>query len=126
MPALASSGLTLPGGELVDFSGRHALLDVNRPARRNRAAVRQQLARVVEQDDAVAEQAPSLLGVTGDGAGRVTVVAVSRRTRGLVRAHRWPRGQFAAARTGRAEDRGAPGSALISAAMAGWRRIRSR
>jgi hypothetical protein len=47
---------------------------------RNRATVGQELARVVEEDDAVAQQAPPLLGVEGDDVGRVTVRAVSWRT----------------------------------------------
>jgi hypothetical protein len=61
-------------------SGGDGLLDVNLPVWRNRATVGQELARVVEEDDSVAEQAPPLLGVEGDGAGRVTVRAVSWRT----------------------------------------------
>jgi hypothetical protein len=52
--------------------------------RRNRATVGQEFASVVEEDDAVAQEAPPLLGVEGDGAGRVTVRPVSWRTRGLV------------------------------------------
>jgi hypothetical protein len=42
----------------------------------DRAAVGQELAGVVEDDDAVAQQAPSLPGVAGDGAGRVTAGSV--------------------------------------------------
>jgi hypothetical protein len=83
--------IRLSGGRELTLSGGGVLLGANRPARRNRVAVRQQLTRVVEQDDAVAEQAPPLLGVTGDGASRVPVMAVSGRTRGLVRAHGLPR-----------------------------------
>src|SRR6516164_8629381 len=37
------------------------------PVRGDRAAVGQELAGVVEDDDAVAQQAPSLPGVAGDG-----------------------------------------------------------
>jgi hypothetical protein len=44
---------------------------------RNRATVGQELARVVEEDDAVTQQAPPLLGVGGDYVGRVTIRAVS-------------------------------------------------
>jgi len=47
---------------------------------RNRATVGQEFARVVEDDDAVAQQAPPLLGAEGDDVGRVTVRAVSCRT----------------------------------------------
>ena len=54
-------------------SGGDRPLEVNQLVWRNRAAVGQELAGVVEDDDAVAQQAPPLLGVEGDGAGRVTV-----------------------------------------------------
>ena len=50
--------------------------------RRNDPAPGQDLAQVVEHDHAVAEQAPSLLGVRSHGAGGGTVRAVSRRARG--------------------------------------------
>jgi len=58
-------------------SGGNGSSDVNQLMWRNRATVGQQLARVVEADDAVAQQAPPLLGVEGDDVGRVTVRAVS-------------------------------------------------
>jgi hypothetical protein len=63
----------------VFASGGDRLLEVNQLVWKNCAAVGQELARVVEDDDAVAQQAPPLLGVEGDGAGRVTVRAVSWR-----------------------------------------------
>ena len=58
-------------------SGGDGLLDVDQPAWTNRPTIGQEFARVVEDDDAVAQQAPSLLGVEGDGAGRVSVGTVS-------------------------------------------------
>jgi len=57
---------------------------MNQLVGRNRTAVGQELARVVEEDDAVAQQAPPLLGAEGDDVGRVTVRAVSWRTWGLM------------------------------------------
>jgi hypothetical protein len=57
---------------------------VGRVVRRNYPAAGQDLAHVVEHDDAVAKQAPPLLGVEGDGVGGVAVRAVGRGTRGLV------------------------------------------
>src|SRR5579872_392591 len=88
----------------------------------NRAAIRQELAGVLEDDDTVAELAPALFGSEGDRTGRVAVRPVGGRTCGLVGAHRWPPAQLAAAMTGR---RG-PDVALASAATAGWRRILAR
>jgi hypothetical protein len=44
--------------------------------RRNHATIGQELARVVEDDDVVAQQAPPMLGVEGDGMRRATVRAV--------------------------------------------------
>jgi len=58
-------------------SGGDGLLDVDQPAWTNRPTIGQEFARVVEDDDAVAQQAPSLFGVEGDGVGRVTVGTVS-------------------------------------------------
>jgi hypothetical protein len=57
-------------------SGGDGLLEVDQPAWRNRLTIGQEFAGVVEDDDAVAQQAPPLLGVEGDGAGRVTVRTV--------------------------------------------------
>jgi len=52
--------------------------DAGRAVRRNHAAARKDLAHVVEHDHSVAQQAPSLLGVAGDSAGRVAVTVVGR------------------------------------------------
>ena len=73
-------------------SGGNGPSGVNQPVRGNRATVGQELARVVEEDDAVAQQAPPLLGMEGDDPGRVTVRAVSWRTWGLMWAHFSPLG----------------------------------
>lgn len=51
------------------------------------ATVRQQLAGVLENDHAVAEKAPSLLGVAGDDAGGVMIDRVGAWTGGLVLTH---------------------------------------
>jgi hypothetical protein len=51
------------------------------------ASVGEEFAGVLEDDDAVAEEAPSLLGVAGDDPGGVPVDCVSTRTGGLVLAH---------------------------------------
>jgi hypothetical protein len=72
------------------ISGRDGPPDAGRVAWRDGAAVGQEPAGVVEEDDAVAQQAPPLLGVEGDGVGRVTVRAVSWRARGPVRTHGEP------------------------------------
>jgi hypothetical protein len=74
--SISGTQLTLSGGDRAPDAGRAVW--------RNGAAIWQELAGVVEEDDAVAQQAPPLLGVEGDGAGRVTVRAVSWRARGLV------------------------------------------
>jgi hypothetical protein len=52
--------------------------------RGNRPAAGKDLAHVVEHDHSVAQQAPSLLGVKGDGAGGIAVPVVSRGAQGLV------------------------------------------
>lgn len=51
------------------------------------APVGQKLAGVVEEDDAVAQQAPSLLGVAGDRVGRLAVQRVSGRAVRFVMTH---------------------------------------
>jgi len=56
--------------------------------RLDRTPVRQQLPGVLEDDHAVAEQIPTLLGVRSDDSGRVMVDGVARRALWLVRAHR--------------------------------------
>jgi len=58
--------------------------------RRDDLAVREQLAGVVEEDDAVAQKAPALFGVARDDARCVTVLCVSPGTRWEVPAHRVP------------------------------------
>jgi hypothetical protein len=57
------------------------------PVRFDGAAVGQQLARVLEEDDAVAEQAPSLFREGRDDMGCVPVGRVCARAGGLVLAH---------------------------------------
>jgi hypothetical protein len=52
--------------------------------RLDRSAVRQQFAGVLEDDDAVAEEAPALLGVARNRAGGFVVSRVSARTGGVV------------------------------------------
>ena len=52
------------------------------------AAIRQDLTVVFKDDDAVAQEAPSLLGEAGDDACGVVVVGISRGAGRLVRAHR--------------------------------------
>jgi hypothetical protein len=61
----------------LSYSRREAQQDAGRAVRGDCAAVGQELAGVIEQHDAVAQQAPPLLGVEGDGAGRVTVRVAS-------------------------------------------------
>ena len=85
MPAGSLRGLVLACDDLDAeyqrlLSGGNGLSDVNQPVWRNRTTIGQELARVVEDDDAVAQQVPPLLGVEGDDVGRVTVSAVSCRT----------------------------------------------
>jgi hypothetical protein len=57
--------------------------------RLHRAAVGQQLAGVLENDDAVAEKAPTLLWVAGDNSGGLVVNGVRTRTGGKVLAVHW-------------------------------------
>jgi hypothetical protein len=54
---------------------------------RDSTAVWQELAGVVEYDDAIAQQAPPLLGVRGDGASRCPVRAVRWDASGPMRTH---------------------------------------
>src|SRR5262249_917721 len=65
-----------PGG-----SSRDGQPDVGGVARRNHPAAGKDLAHVVEHDHSVAQQAPSLLGMRRDSAGRVAVSVVSRGAR---------------------------------------------
>jgi hypothetical protein len=85
-------GIELSGSASELLSGCNGPSDVNQSVWRNRATVGQELARVVEEDDAVAQQAPPLLGVEGDHVGRVTVRTVSWGTGGLVLTHFSPLG----------------------------------
>jgi hypothetical protein len=55
--------------------------------RRDYAAVGEQLAGVFEYDNAIAEQAPALLGMAGDRVGGITVRRVRGGTTRFVRAH---------------------------------------
>ena len=48
------------------------------------ASIRHQFAGVLENDHAVAEQAPTLLGVTGNDAGRFVIRRIGARTGGVV------------------------------------------
>jgi hypothetical protein len=77
-------GIELSGSASELLSSCNGPSDVHQLVWRNRATVGPELARIVEEDDAVAQQAPPLLGVEGDHVGRVTVRAVSWRTGGLM------------------------------------------
>jgi hypothetical protein len=55
------------------------------------AAVGEQFAAVVKRDDAVAQHAPALLGVTGDNPGRQVIGRRPLRTSRLVLTHRFLR-----------------------------------
>src|ERR1700735_3765181 len=61
---------------------------VGRPVRRARVPAREQFPGALENDDAVAEQAPALFRMTDDRTGRLAVRAAGIRTRWRVRAHR--------------------------------------
>jgi hypothetical protein len=60
---------------------------VGGPVRCDGLAVRQQFAGVLEDHDAVAEQAPALLGVADNGVRRFAIRSRRSRTRRRVRAH---------------------------------------
>jgi len=66
------------------ISGRNGQPAARGPARRNHPTIGQQLAGVLEEDHAVAQQAPPLLGVGGDAVGGVAVRVVRWRARGPV------------------------------------------
>jgi hypothetical protein len=72
------------------LSGGDQRPDADRMVRGDRAAVGQEFAGVVEEDDAVAEQAPPLLGVEGDSASRIAVRTVSWGARRLMWTHGTP------------------------------------
>jgi hypothetical protein len=61
-----------------------------RPVRRNAVTVRHQLARILEQQDPVAEQAPALFRMSGDDAGRIVVGGLGWRASRLMLAHSAP------------------------------------
>jgi DNA-binding transcriptional regulator YhcF (GntR family) len=84
------------GSTHLAFSGRDGQADVCLPVRRNHPTVGQYLARVIEEDHAVAQQAPPLLRVEGDGVGGATVRSVSWRARGPVWTHCAPPGSVVA------------------------------
>jgi hypothetical protein len=71
---------------LLQFSRsrRDGQPDVGGAVRRDHPATRKDLTHVVEHDHPVAQQAPSLLGMTGDSAGGIAVPVVSRGARRLV------------------------------------------
>jgi hypothetical protein len=69
---------------VLAFSCRGGQPAAGGAVRRDPLAAGKDLAHVVEHDHSVAQQAPSLLGVTSDGAGGIAVPAVSRGARGLV------------------------------------------
>jgi hypothetical protein len=69
---------------VLAFSRRDWQPDVGGAVRRDPPAAGKDLAQVVEHDHSVAQQAPSLLGVTGDGAGGVAVPVVGRGAQGPV------------------------------------------
>jgi hypothetical protein len=71
----------------VNDSGK-LCLDASWPAGRNHPAVGKKLTRIVEKHDAVAQQAPALFWVSGEGAGGVPVGSASRRARREVMARR--------------------------------------
>ena len=73
---------TAPLASRPRFSRRDGWPAADQAMRWDHPAAGQDLAQVVEHDHAVAEQAPSLLGVRSHAAGGVTVRAVSRRARG--------------------------------------------
>jgi hypothetical protein len=77
--------------------GRYGQSGVSRVAGRDGAAVGQELAGVVEHDDAIAQQAPPLLRMEGDGVGGVAVRPICRWALGSVWTHRAPPGSAAAA-----------------------------
>jgi hypothetical protein len=81
-PALGWRG-TGRGALHVDHSGRDGELG----RRRDGGPVRQELARIVEEDDAIAQQAPPLLGVRRHDSGERVVRRSCGRAGRLMRAH---------------------------------------
>jgi hypothetical protein len=68
----------------VSRSCRGGQPDAGGAVRGNPPAAGKDLAHVVEHDHSVAQQAPSLLGVTGDSTGGIAVPVVGRGAQGLV------------------------------------------
>ena len=100
-----------------------------RASRTDAASVRQDFAAVLEQHDAVAEEAPPLLRMAGDDGGGVAVGRVGRRTRWVMRAHGlllrsavssgrhlWARSQYLRGSTPRRDTRKVPGNDLVNLA----------
>jgi hypothetical protein len=83
-----SGGLIVP--HLSCVSRRGGRTDVGGAGRRNHLAAGKDLAHVVKHDHSVAQQAPSLLGVKGDGVGGIAIPVVSRGARGSVWTNRVP------------------------------------
>jgi hypothetical protein len=79
---------------VLAFLGHGGQSDAGGAVRGNHPAAGKDRAPVVEHDHAVAQQAPSLLGVEDDGAGGIAVPAVGRGARGAVgtQAHLWSGG----------------------------------
>jgi hypothetical protein len=69
------------------FSGRDGQSVVGRAVRGDLPTVGQQLTVVIEEDHAVAQQAPPLFGVEGNGVGGVAVRFIRRWARGPVWTH---------------------------------------
>jgi hypothetical protein len=79
-PFLAYSGPT----PCSRVSRRDGQPDEGRAVRGNNPLAGKDLAHVVKHNHAVAQQAPSLLGVTGDSAGGIAVPVIGWRARGSV------------------------------------------
>jgi len=80
---LASDGMSV-----IAVSGGHCQRDGRgEPVRCDGAAVGEQFAAVVKYDDAVAQHAPALLGVTGDNPGGQVIGRRPLRTSRLVLTH---------------------------------------
>ena len=82
-PEAALRACALPSG------GRHHLSGACRAVRGDDLAVGQELTGVLEKENAVAQQAPSLFRVVRHQAGGLPVGGVSCRARWLVLAHWW-------------------------------------
>src|ERR1022692_1052676 len=97
MVPLALAAAARPAdGALCGRRPRHSrsLEQVGWPVRLDRVPVREQLTGVLENDDAVAKQAPALLRMADEGSGRLTVRSSCIRAGRRVRAHLVPPGHF--------------------------------